>query len=805
MATSFSIGFYLFWSTFVYDNGVESALSPYSNCVALQGTNIISATGLPIGPAAGSHTCTKRRIYFTYIGPPGIAPIGKACQIDDNSTTAFTFIFAGGTGATPLGAVVAIPASVSLPVRPFVAPPAFDKDGPSASQGAAEIWRPQFPPLFGEHLPMTFTPGPWAFKVTNIYRDGTESLPSRASNTVLLDGVLSARLVNVPLGETINGVDVVARKVYGAFGSAFARTLGEVVGLLQGLQDAGNLGSEVGYGDAVRFGNGPIPDTYGELVEAFGQSDIDRLLAGGFVDPDWSPARTRMWYLINDNTTTGVDVGPGTGEGTPPGSGTGPEIPQWPNPDGPYLENFDLPDRIDSANVDLLRDPPFTQSIDLSQVRNRIYVRGAGTVTTAAVLEGQSTVPVADLSMFQPTGGIVMVGFQKLEYTSLTQPSGVGSIFLKLPMSKVLELGSPVQLFFQADDVGSQEILSAIELDKDGQPTDGIHEYTIVDTSLTTAFQLYMRAYAELELFANPIVTVNYATRDPKTRSGATVSIDLTDPPCKGDFLIQDVTIDQIHDEADELAPRYSVSASSVKFELSDLLLQIITGNFGQGVSFAGIAPPLEVAPTVERDDIDLWIANSPGGVGDFGTALDATTGTAIGTIDADGTWARSSSGGPGTPANFRMNLSIGRSVSDPVFTAPIRTGPDLSSIRYWIGFTEIAGSFQNDDTQSGLDSCAFRFSTVAGDAGWRATVSNGTSQTVGPNTITIAANTVYDLRIVISGDGTSAAFYVNNVLLDTLVTNLPSLTTNLFANVTVISQVAATRYIETLIISVKL
>jgi len=120
-------------------------------------------------------------------------------------------------------------------------------------------------------------------------------------------------------------------------------------------------------------------------------------------------------------------------------------------------------------------------------------------------------------------------------------------------LTQLIPQGSNVSNYFEAEDHESQKFLAKIELDKDGRVTDGIHEYTIVDTSLKATFQLFMRAYAELELFSKPIVMVRYATRDPKSRSGQTVSINLTTPPCVGDFLIQSVQIDQIHDESDQL------------------------------------------------------------------------------------------------------------------------------------------------------------------------------------------------------------------------------------------------------------
>ena len=74
---------------------------------------------------------------------------------------------------------------------------------------------------------------------------------------------------------------------------------------------------------------------------------------------------------------------------------------------------------------------------------------------------------------------------------------------------------------------------------------------------------------ADLALFARPLVTINYATRDPKTRSGKTVQIDLPDLSLVGAFTIQTVEIDEI-DKAPGLHPQYRVTCSSVRFSFED-------------------------------------------------------------------------------------------------------------------------------------------------------------------------------------------------------------------------------------------
>jgi len=135
------------------------------------------------------------------------------------------------------------------------------------------------------------------------------------------------------------------------------------------------------------------------------------------------------------------------------------------------------------------------------------------------------------------------------------------------------------------DHLPSQRAMGQIELDDNGNPTDGIHEVVLDCGDLITDAQMLARANAELEVFAWPIVRINYATRDRKSKPGRLVNVDLAHPPISGTFVIQTVGIDQIHD-ADGLPPRYTCSASSVRFELEDLLLLIASGG-AAGPSFS--------------------------------------------------------------------------------------------------------------------------------------------------------------------------------------------------------------------------
>ena len=126
--------------------------------------------------------------------------------------------------------------------------------------------------------------------------------------------------------------------------------------------------------------------------------------------------------------------------------------------------------------------------------------------------------------------------------------------------------GADVNILIQCDDVPAQQALAALE----GPPSQGIVEHLLQDRRVALAEATAM-GNADLRLFSRPIVTVNYATRDPKTRSGKSVRIDLPEMDLAGEFTIQTVEIGEI-DRHPGLHPKYGVTCSSVRFSFEDAL-----------------------------------------------------------------------------------------------------------------------------------------------------------------------------------------------------------------------------------------
>jgi len=98
------------------------------------------------------------------------------------------------------------------------------------------------------------------------------------------------------------------------------------------------------------------------------------------------------------------------------------------------------------------------------------------------------------------------------------------------------------------------------------------------------------------------------------------------------------------------------------------------------------------------------------------------------------------------TGSNAGINSGAVALVSHlPTMTVVFKTGANITNLRYWIGL--FAGSTTNTDDVA-TQNVAFRFSAVAGDTGWVPQTRNATTQTLGTTIGTVAANTVYTLRI---------------------------------------------------------
>ena len=681
----------------------KTALTPISNLVYLANT-LPSFDSLPTFPDIAGIPCHTRRIFAVRYSDATV--FGRGVAVGGAPLHGYAVIADNVTLAAVLPPAAAFPAPVQpAAVLPF-APPGVPMATETAALNSAAA-------LF----PRDAQRGYWSFVVTGTYQDGTESRGTLQSPPVLLDGAYQVTLT-LPIGIAINGVPVIFRKVYACLFTPFTP-------LTLGTPDFTQGGSKL-----VAI----VPDNVaGSVTFAAGA-----MLVGGNREP--------------------ANVPPGMAH----------EL-------GPDLEEINAPEDLVDDSPLLLLEPPLTSSSDTSQLRNRVYVKGKGSIVVADSEVGDRFLQVADTSTFvTPSGGgTVILGSRILAYTSLSTVVGAGSLNLAVPLTEPVSQsdwlfggGLPVRPFLQLDDLESQQARGAIETDDEGNPTDGVHEFTIPDDTLTTYDQMLAAGLADLTAHAWPVVTLSYATRDP-TEVGTVVHVDMTKPPLVGDFLIQEVTVDQFHDVSDAVLPRYNVTASPVRLSLDDLLMRGALQSRGGGVpSLSGIVATAAVSsagaipyPTTRTP---FWTTVGGAAVAAL-SSVNATMTAAQGGIatqdDVQGRWLR---------RNF-TNLNSGQSVLLEATTATtwVELNPfcvwrfrtrSVAPLRLWVYF-QVPGDppMSNNDTNvAGLcRGFGVFYSSVRG-GGWTVFKTRGTDNAAGPMQFfddlgPCAANTEYVISFRVS------------------------------------------------------
>lgn len=137
--------------------------------------------------------------------------------------------------------------------------------------------------------------------------------------------------------------------------------------------------------------------------------------------------------------------------------------------------------------------------------------------------------------------------------------------------------------------------------------------------------------------------------------------------------------------------------------------------------------------------------------------------------------------------------FNLVRLAYDPTFIAVVRTGADITNLRFFLGLFPSAPT--NADTPPNNSIC-FRYSAPAADGGWRGICRDAAAQTVsaqiGP---TLAANTRYMLKF--RKQGSTVYFSVDNGPETAISTNLPVSTTDLGFAVRVITNVAVIKNLK--------
>lgn len=74
---------------------------------------------------------------------------------------------------------------------------------------------------------------------------------------------------------------------------------------------------------------------------------------------------------------------------------------------------------VDDDNEDLIWDTPPSMKIDASQIRNRVYVKGAGAKVLAEAEAGATEIEVDGIDIFGTSGGTAIIGCQRITYTGV--------------------------------------------------------------------------------------------------------------------------------------------------------------------------------------------------------------------------------------------------------------------------------------------------------------------------------------------------------------------------------------------------
>lgn len=194
----------------------------------------------------------------------------------------------------------------------------------------------------------------------------------------------------------------------------------------------------------------------------------------------------------------------------------------------------------------------FVLNTDYSQIRSLVTVEGKSTTAPNAVAIGQTSLIVADGSIFSASGGFARIGPNAFTYESvMSTGSGDDTVWtitgipaVNNPSGGDLAIvvthaaGQEVVIYYQLVDAAAVTALIAVE------GGTGIHSHLVQDSSLSVD-ALQARALAELQAFSSPIVSISYTTRDLNTRAGRSVTVTLPAPYnlTEERFVIQRVEI----------------------------------------------------------------------------------------------------------------------------------------------------------------------------------------------------------------------------------------------------------------------
>lgn len=217
--------------------------------------------------------------------------------------------------------------------------------------------------------------------------------------------------------------------------------------------------------------------------------------------------------------------------------------------------------------------------------------------------------------------------------------------------------------------------------------------------------------------------------------------------------------------------------------------LPVLAGSAGKVLTGAGAAIPTWETPAA--GDPEVFTKRIIQAIPNYGNTTvyqsgqgaHTTAGTVSSADDADGLLHNLATTAVANNQAYLMQSTYSRRDHEETLVVRIKTAASIAVMRLWG-----AGWASNWITAGGADApnihiAAFRFSTNAGDTNWMAVTggAGGLGCTVTDTGVAVAANTVYTFRIVFSSTVPDVKFYINDTLVATHTTKLPT-TTELIA-----------------------
>jgi hypothetical protein len=235
----------------------------------------------------------------------------------------------------------------------------------------------------------------------------------------------------------------------------------------------------------------------------------------------------------------------------------------------------------------------FDLTPDYMQVRNRVIVRGgyelSDAYTETFVTDGQKRIWKLGWKPHNVSAFTVGGAAKTYAVDNLNPDDGTFEYFWNYQESYIRAAENPgttttppdgtiisityqyeVPILVQVDDTASQLLIAVTE------GGSGRYEHVIKDETISSKSEAQDRGQADLDAFANPMITGSFKTYDHGFQAGQVVNVNVSGyTQYAGDYVIQQVSISV--PAPGELL--YTITFATTLYELKDLLLKLVRGS----------------------------------------------------------------------------------------------------------------------------------------------------------------------------------------------------------------------------------